>query len=204
MSSITREVLYFEEGGAQNTDATLSVAVRALEERGVSHLVVASGGDTLLAAAQRLTKAGLLGSDGSQRSSETGVNLVGVTLQSGTWAKYGAPNWTKLDEARGLGAKVLTCTHALMGNVESAIQARFGGMPPVELIAHTFYAFSQGTKVAVEVSMSAVDAGLVPAGETLVAVAGTGGGADTALVIRGASTVDFFELRVKEILCKPL
>ena len=212
MSGMTREVLYFDEGGAQNTDATLHVAVRTLEERKVSNLVVASGGDTVLAAVQRLAEAGLSCSntsvkggrtDSTQRS-DAGVNVVGVTLQSGTWAKYGEPKWEKLDEARRLGARVLTCTHALMGNVESAIHERFGGMPPVELIAHTLYAFSQGTKVAVEVSMSAVDAGLVPAGETLVAVAGTGGGADTALLIQGASTVDFFDLRIREILCKPL
>lgn len=91
-----------------------------------------------------------------------------------------------------------------MGNVEAAIRERFGGMPPVELIAHTLYAFSQGTKVAVEIVLSAVDAGLVPAGEDVIAVAGTGGGADTAYIITAASTVSFFDLRVKELLCKPL
>lgn len=190
---VKRETLYFHKGGPEHTTATLDVAFAALRDRGVGHLVVASGGKTLLAAARALD------ADGPAR-----VNLVGVTLQQGTWEQYGAPDFDALAQAKALGANVLTCTHALMGNVESAIRDTFGGLPPVELIAHTLYLFSQGTKVAVEIVLSAVDAGLVPPGADVVAVAGTGGGADTALIITAASTVRFFDLRVREILCKPL
>jgi len=193
MADAKREVLYFEEGGAQHTDATLECALSALGDRGLTYLVVASGGDTVVKAVDML-----------ERTRMSGAQVVGVTLQQGTWPKYGEPNWDKLATARKKGAKILTCTHALMGTVESAIREQFGGMPPVELIAHTLYTFSQGTKVVVEITMSAVDAGLVPPGHDVVAVAGSGGGADTACVVKAESTVNFFDLRVKELLCKPL
>jgi hypothetical protein len=49
----------------------------------------------------------------------------------------------------------------------------------------------------------AVDSGLVPSGEDVVAIGGTGSGADTALVVKAANTHRFFDLRVKEILYKP-
>ncbi len=192
MEKRRREVVYFAQGGPEHTEETLGIALECLRDRGVSHLVVASGGRTVLSAARMLQDAGA-----------DGVTLVGVTLQSGTWGVYGEPDWNALDEAKQLGAKVLTCTHALMGNVETAIRDTFGGIPPVELIAHTLYIFSQGTKVAVEIVLSAVDAGLIPAGVDVVTVAGTGEGADTALLVKGASTVSFFDLRVKELLCKP-
>ncbi len=193
MTGARRETIYFAEGGSQHTAETLEAALRVISDRDVRYLVVASGGGTVLEAAKMLREAGM-----------TGTTLVGVTLQSGTWKEYGEPDWKKLNEAKALGASVLTCTHSLMGNVEAAIRTKFGGMPPVELIAHTLYTFSQGTKVAVEIVLSAVDAGLLPAGEDVVAVAGTGGGADTAYIITAASTVSFFDLRVKELLCKPL
>lgn len=192
MANRTREAVYFEKGGPQHTDETLRLAIGALRERRGSHLVVATGGETVMKAVKMVKASGL---------QETPV--IGVTLQAGTWSEYGTPDWKRLDEAKRLGASILTCTHALMGNVESAISEKFGGLPPGELIAQTLYVFSQGTKVAIEIAMSAVDAGLVPAGAAVVAVAGTNSGADTAYVLRAVSTVDFFDLRVMELICKP-
>ena len=49
----------------------------------------------------------------------------------------------------------------------------------------------------------AADAGLVAADRDLVAVAGTGKGADTALLIRPANTKTFFNLKIKEVIAKP-
>ncbi|HSV31963.1 MAG TPA: hypothetical protein VLH40_08090 [Atribacteraceae bacterium] len=187
-----RSTLVFSEGGPQHLDLVLDKCSRVIREEGINHLVVATGGETLLRAA-RLLRSDIAG----------GLNLVGVTLQAGTWVEYGEPNWDKLAEAKNLGAQVLTCTHSLMGNVESAIVRKFGGVPPVELIAYTLYAFSQGTKVAVEVMLSAVDAGMLPSGVPVIGVGGTGEGADTALLMRAVSTVDFFDLKIHEILCKP-
>ncbi len=41
------------------------------------------------------------------------------------------------------------------------------------------------------------------ADEDIIAVAGTRSGADTAIVVRPVNSQDLFELKVKEILCKP-
>ena len=51
--------------------------------------------------------------------------------------------------------------------------------------------------------MMAADAGLIPEGEEIVAVAGTGKGADTVLLVRSAVSKRFFDLKVLEVLAKP-
>ncbi len=50
----------------------------------------------------------------------------------------------------------------------------------------------------------ATDAGLLERGETIIAVAGTGQGSDTALVMQAASSQHMNRLRANEIICKPL
>ena len=64
-----------------------------------------------------------------------------------------------------------------------------------------FRRFGQGTKVAVQVVVCAVLAGLVQEGERVIGVGGSSQGADTALVIR--ASWDFSDIYVSEILCKP-
>jgi len=72
-----------------------------------------------------------------------------------------------------------------------------------EIMANTLYIFGQGMKVACEIVMMAADSGLVRTDEDVISVAGTNGGSDTALVLKPVNTGRFFDLRVKEILCKP-
>ena len=52
--------------------------------------------------------------------------------------------------------------------------------------------------------LMATDAGLVNYGENVLAVAGSDNGADTALIIKAANAQSFFDLRIQEIICKPL
>ena len=82
--------------------------------------------------------------------------------------------------------------------------------------------FSEGMKVCVQMNLIVSDLGLIPVGEEVVAVAGTGredfpvgGGADTAIVTETVKSQDFFKLdlpqsqtkiigrKIKEVLCKP-
>ena len=75
-----------------------------------------------------------------------------------------------------------------------------------EIIADTLRIFGHGMKVACEITMMAADGGLVRTDEDVIAIAGTGGegrGADTAIVLKPVNSHDFFDLKVKEILCKP-
>jgi len=64
-----------------------------------------------------------------------------------------------------------------------------------------FRRFGQGTKVAVEVVVCAVRAGLVEEGERVIGIGGSSQGADTALVIQ--ASWDFADVYISEVICKP-
>jgi hypothetical protein len=104
-----------------------------------------------------------------------------------------------LDES---GVKIVTAAHVLSG-AERAMSTKWHGVYPVEIIAHTLRMFSQGVKVAVEVGAMALDSGAIAHGVPVVAVAGTGRGADTVVVLTPAYTQDIFATKIHEILCKP-
>ena len=72
-----------------------------------------------------------------------------------------------------------------------------------EIVAQTLRLFGEGMKVCVEIALMAADAGLVRVGEPCIAIAGTGRGADTAVVLIPAHVQQFFDLRVMEVLAKP-
>ena len=71
------------------------------------------------------------------------------------------------------------------------------------MIAHVLKLMSQGVKVAVEVAIMAADAGAVPTDEEIIAVGGSGTGADTAIVLQGAHQNNFFDLDIREIIAMP-
>ena len=73
----------------------------------------------------------------------------------------------------------------------------------VYVASHALRIIGRGVKVCVEISMMAADAGLVELHEPIVAVAGTGHGADTAVVIRPAPTAEFLDSKVDRIICMP-
>ena len=50
----------------------------------------------------------------------------------------------------------------------------------------------------------AADAGLVPAGKPIIAVGGTGGGEDTALVMRVSTANTILDTKIDRVLCKPI
>ncbi|RLI36102.1 hypothetical protein DRO66_06255, partial [Candidatus Bathyarchaeota archaeon] len=72
-----------------------------------------------------------------------------------------------------------------------------------EIIAHVLRLFGAGTKVACEIACMATDAGLLRTDEEVIGIGGTGGGADTAIVLKPSNTHTFFDTRIKEIICKP-
>jgi hypothetical protein len=63
--------------------------------------------------------------------------------------------------------------------------------------------FGQGIKVAVEISCMAVDAGMIPYDQDIIAIGGTAEGADAAIVIRPEHSAQFFSSQIKEIICMP-
>jgi hypothetical protein len=79
----------------------------------------------------------------------------------------------------------------------------YGSETP-RVLANLLRTFCQGMKVCVEITLMAVDGGQVAPGEQVIVVAGTGRGADTAVVAIAASSTRMPELHITEIICKPL
>ena len=78
-----------------------------------------------------------------------------------------------------------------------------GSVMPTTIIADTLRLLGQGTKVCVEIVSMATDAGLVPP-EPVIAIAGTGYGADTVLLIEGKNSRRFFDMNIKDVIAKPV
>ena len=72
----------------------------------------------------------------------------------------------------------------------------------VERAADTLRLFGQGTKVAVEIAIMAADGGAL-SGKDIVSIGGTGHGADTALILKPANQSHLFDMRIREVVCKP-
>ena len=188
MSEVERKTLYFTSCGKVNTDALLKHAKEYAQANGVSNVVVASTtGETGVKASEALK----------------GFNVVVVTHHAG----FNEPGVHELTEENRQvilknGARILTATHAL-SSVERAIRKDLGTVQPLELIAHALKRLGEGTKVCVEITLMAADAGLIQADKDVIAIAGSGGGADTALLIKPANASRFFDLKIREIVAKP-
>jgi len=171
------------------TKTTLKTALARARELGIEHVVVAStGGRTALELARLLTH---------------DIEAVCVTHHAG-FREFGKNELSEPVENKlaGHGIPVLRTTHLFAG-VERAARLKFGGLGPAETIAFTYRTLGEGTKVAVEIAVMALDAGLIPHGRDIISIAGTGSGADTAIVIRPAHSRQFFDTRVREIITKP-
>lgn len=178
--------MYWEKKGPENTDATIKAALERANQRNINYLVVASSsGDT------------------ARKLIDCGRRVVCVSYHVG-FDNPGSRRMSDevLAELNQKGIQVLFTTHLLAG-VDRAIRNKFGGVYPSEIMAQTLRMLGQGVKVCVEISGMALDAGLIPYGEEIIAIGGTGKGADTAAVIAPAHSNYFFDTKVKEIICKP-
>jgi len=188
MSETIIQSVYFDKPGQKNTVRTLEVVKRRADELGIRTVLVASTrGETGALAAQQFQ----------------GYNVVVVTHSTG----FKGPNVQELTEENRVaieaaGARVLTCQHAF-GGVNRAVRRKLNTYLTDEIIAYTLRTFGEGMKVCAEIALMAADAGLVRVGEPCIAVAGTGRGVDTAVVLVPANAQDFFDLRVMEVLAKP-
>ena len=185
-----KNILYFEETGSINTEETLKLAYERAVELDITDVVVATNHG---ATALKMTEV----------FNVQKFNIIAVTVAEG----YKEEGWTMTPEERTRlvtqGIRVFTGTHALSGDVNTAITRKFGGKSINEVIAQTLYRFCQGMKVCVEIVLMAADAGLIPIDREVIAIAGTDGGADTAVVIKPSYPRTFLELKVTEIIAKP-
>jgi hypothetical protein len=187
---MTGSIVYFSEPGRENSSRAIRTVVDRVAAGGIDHVVVASGsGETAVACLEALRS--------------LGVRVVCVTHHVG----FKEGDDFELDPARaeilrGGGVPIVTASHALSG-VGRSLSTKFGGVTPVEIIAHTLRLFGQGMKVCVEIAVMAADAGAIPTDRDVIAIGGTKGGADTAIVLRAAHMNRFLDLRIREVLCVP-
>ena len=182
------KTVYFEKPGGQNTDNVLHIARKRAEELGIKTILVASTQGNTAVKAMEIFK---------------GLRVIVVSHSTGLDApdsqEFSEEN-RKLVESKG--GTVLTTTHAF-GGISRAMRKRFNTYVIGEIIAHTLRIFGEGMKVTCEITMMATDGGLVRTDEDVIAIAGTDYGADTAIVLRPVPTHQFFDLKVREVLCKP-
>ena len=178
------KVVYFENFVPENTEATFELVKARLALGGIEKLVLAS---TTGATAERAM----------EYFSDVRVKLVVIPHQHDFKRKVNAFPPELVEKLRAAGHSV----H--FGTMLFHTEGLYGSSAPT-VMANLLRCFSQGVKVCFEIVMMATDAGLLRRGESVMAVAGTGRGSDTALVMQAASSQNMSKLRVNEMLCKPL
>lgn len=177
---------YWPESGQVNTEKTTALALKRAGDLGIEHIVVASNTGS--------TARFLVGKV---------PYLVVVTHHVG-FREPGGDEMSarEREDLTALGARLVTASH-LFGGIDRAVTNQFGGLYPGGIVAQSLRTFGQGTKVCLEIAAMAVDAGAIPWGREIIAIAGTGRGADTALLLLPAHAKNFFDTQVMEIICKP-
>jgi len=182
------KICYFHNTGAENMLEVFSIAKLRAAELGIKTILVASTtGATAVEAVKFFT----------------GLKVIVVTHAAG----YKKPNTQEFTEENRRKVEahdgiILTTVHAFAG-LSRAMRKKFNMYLLGEDVANTLRVFGHGTKVACEIAIMAADAGLVRTDEDVISIGGTGRGADTALVLKPVNSDDFFDLKVREILCKP-
>lgn len=182
------KTIYFDNAGAKNTATVLAAVKARAAELGIGTVVLHSVTGATAVRAVEVMK---------------GFRLVVVTNPTG----HEEPNQQEfLTEHRvyveARDGIIYTVT-PVFGGLSNAMNRRFKTLALGELVANTLTVFGNGMRNAVESMVTAADGGLVRVGESVVAIGGSEGGADTAVVCKPVNSLDFWDLRIGEIICKP-
>ena len=181
---IESKVVYFERVTPENTDTTFELVKENLRSTGIKKLVLASTTGATARKAAEFFKG-------------MGVKIIVVPHQFDFLRETNRFPQDLVKVLREGGHEVHFGT--MLFHTED-----FYGTSAPTLMANILRCFSQGVKVCFEIALMATDAGLLSSGEKVIAIAGTGRGSDTALVMQAASSRNLKKLRVHEIICKPL
>ena len=180
-------MVLFKKAGAGNTKATVDIVLTVSNEKNINEIVFPSVSGYTASFFKNVRDKNLVCVTHVQGFSENGMNEMSIKTR---------------EELINFGIKVLTTTHILSG-AERGISRKFGGIYPVEIIANTLRMFGQGVKVAVEIAIMALDAGLVSYGNPIISLGGTEEGVDTAIIIIPSHAANILDTKIIEILCKP-
>jgi hypothetical protein len=178
------KIVYFEDIGSENTEATFRLVLERLKALRIKKLVLASTTGATARKALEFFK-------------DASVKLIVVPHQHDFHRDKNAFPQELVKALRESGHDV----H--FGTMLFHTDGLYESTTPT-VMANLLRCFCQGVKVCFEIALMVTDAGLVTSGEKVIAIAGTGRGSDTALVMQAASSQHPKRLRVNEIICKPL
>ena len=178
------KIVYFEDGGEENTEATFKLVQERLSHKEIKKIVLASTTGTTARKAMDFFK-------------DKEVKLIVVPHQFDFHREKNAFPPELVKALRESGHDVHFGT--MLFHTDD-----FYGSNCATTMSNLLRCFCQGVKVCFEIALMVTDAGLVTSGEKVITIAGTGRGSDTALVMQAASTQHLRRLRVNEIICKPL
>jgi uncharacterized protein len=185
-----KKIIYFDSQGEHNTDAALDTAVAYCRASGIRKIVLASSTG---ATALKL-----------QQKADTEIEIIAITYGAGSRFTDEVEAFNKNQAAlMAAGVIIVRGIHALSGAERTFENKYKTGFLPLNLVSDTLRMFSQGMKVCVEVSIMAAEAGHISPQDDVVVLGGSGGGADTAVLIKPAYAANMFSLKIKEILCMP-
>lgn len=185
------DLVLFDERGKENTSKCLRLVADRMEEKEIDKAVVAStSGETGVRALKSF--------------SDMDVKLVVVSHQFGFKEdgeiELKERNKEKIESSETAS---LVVTPDILTRVPKMSRGKYGGSTYLDLIADTLRLFSEGMKVCVECSVQATDSGEIPSGEEIAAIAGTGSGADTGIILESKHSHKLFDIDIKEIVCMP-
>lgn len=184
----------WDYAGRHNTYETATAAIRRAKELGIADFVAATNSGYTVE--QLLEVKEQVWSDGD-------LNIVAVTHQAGFREPGGDEMGVEVRQSlKERGVSVLTTTH-LFANIERNVTREWGGLYPGGIVSATLRTFGQGTKVCFEIAVMAKDAALIPHDTEVMTIGGTGGGADTAIIMKPAHSHAFFDTEVLEVVCRP-
>ena len=197
MEGVARNIVYFTSCGEINTQSVLMFARVFAKQLGIRKVILAS--ETGRSALQAM-----------EIFQGTSVKIIVITH---------FPAFT--DEPNGkipIGLKRPEYAKRMATLIEQGVTIVQGSLPfappsrylqwdnptPEGILDKTLELFGAGTKIAIQASIMATDAGEVDDGEEIISCAGTYKGLDTALVVRGTYSMNFFkEFEVHEIIARP-
>lgn len=202
-----RTVQFFENCGEGNTTEVIDVVIKRIEDGGINAVIVASiSGKTAIKIARRLKKKRLK------------MKIVCVSGPP-SWEKYPEYQFPLIKEKerkklRELGVQIIDRIEEPFKPItfrnwweKKTIQIQ---RPEADLFWMTLICVGgHGLRTAVEVIFMVVEAGVTGVGERVIGVAGTGQGADSAVVMRASRFEDAVgldpakRLKIEEILAMP-
>lgn len=174
----------------KTTDEVLGIARGAAEERGIKNVVIATTRGTTAEHALKVFEG-------------SGIRVIAVTHSTGFRGngEQELPEEVRKGIVEG-GIQVITGTMPFHG-IEDCLRKNRNHYSASSAMADALRLLGQGTKVCVEITCMAVDAGAIREAQEVIAVAGTHYGADTVLKVHSACTRKILDLRVREVIAKP-